>query len=75
MTETDRAILSAATMTRLQRQHLALDLGISVPRLLQRMLQLADDPAVIAAEPRLTRLVRERREWDRCRRSGAPLAR
>lgn len=73
MTPTDRRILGAATMTRTQRQYLALDLGITVPRLLQRMLVLADDPAVIAECPRETRAIRDAREVGRRRRSGARL--
>ena len=73
MTETDRQILSAATMTREQRQDLALSLGMSVPAMLQRMLVLADDPAAAEAEPRLTRLVRERRDRMRASRSAGRL--
>lgn len=73
MTPTDRQILAASTMTRTQRQYLALELGMTVPRLLQRMLQLTDDPAVIAQYPRETRAIREARDTARERRSGARL--
>ena len=75
MNHTDRLILSAATMTREQRQLLALDLGMSVPVMLQRMLKLADDPAVIAEMPAECRLIRSRRDAGRARRSGVRLVR
>ena len=73
MTPTDRQILAAATMTRTQRQHLAVELGMSVPAIMQRMLMLADDPAVIAPYPRETRAIRDAREVGRRRRSGSRL--
>ena len=73
MTPTDRRILAAATMTRTQRQYLAVELGMSVPAIMQRMLMLADDPAVIALYPRETRAIRDAREVGRRRRSGSRL--
>lgn len=59
-------LLDAALARRLPG--LAVEVGVSVPRLAQMCLQLVDDPAVMAAHPVAARQLRQRRDDARAAR-------
>ena len=74
MTTTER-ILTAGAMPMVPQRELARELGMSVPGLMQRMLQLATDPEVRDEFPALCEAVNRRRDGLRVARSAARLQR
>lgn len=73
ISDIDKQILGAARLDRRAREYLALELGLSVPVMLQRMLKLATTPEAQAACPAECRMILDRRDRMRDARSGARL--
>lgn len=71
-TPTDAEIIQAAAAGHIRE--LAMEHpGASAPVLAREALRLADDPQAVAAHPRATRVIRERRDASRAARSSRGL--